>query len=390
MQTPAHRLAGTALAALLVLGAAACGTSGSATDTPAPIPTGTTPTPAALAYDPTAVISKSVLGPGRVLAALPTADGGTRILVNDRLPGTELGCEGMPVEGLLALDDDGNAAPVLAADGGSIVNGVTIATPPGALHEGSLVALSSMCEGFTSQVLVGTIGADGIPTGIVAIAGFEGSQPDRVAGAPEFDTLVDMTWTPDSSRLLLVTSAYNFDAPERPDNHLWEYDPVSATWTERTDAPEGIQRALVTASGVLVTMAGESMLYGGHEFAREGASHFVLAPDAETIAVVGPQQLRIITPDGAITPIADGDIGVAEFLPDGSGLIYTRTLPDASGVRFAYLSLDGQATADLGTRYWGWFAVAPDGSGLYVTAGDLGSDGYTDSEAEFWSFAPLA
>lgn len=379
-----------ALAAFLVLGAAACATGGSATDTPAPIPTDLTPTPTAIAYDPTAVVSKSVLGPGRVLAAFPTADGGTRVLVNDRLPGDELGCEGMPVEGLLALDDAGTATPVLAADGEPIINGVSIATPTGALHEGSLVALSSMCEGFTSQVLVGTIGADGIPTGIVAIAGFEGSQPDRVAGAPEFDTLVDMQWTPDASRLLLVTSAYNFDAPERPDNRLWAYDPVSATWTERDDAPEGIQRALETGSGVLVTMAGESMLYGGHEFAREGASHFVLGPDAETIAVVGPQQLRLITPDGEIAPIVDGDIGVAEFLPDGSGLIYTRTLPNASGVRFAYVSLDGQTNVDLGTRYWGWFAVAPDGSGLYVTAGDLGSDGYTDSKAELWSFAPLS
>ena len=95
------------------------------------------------------------------------------------------------------------AAPVLAADGSEITDGVRIALPPvyGVDHP---VALASTCESFTSRILLGIVGHGGVPTDLVPIAG-----TGAPAGAPAFETLFDLSFSPDATTLYAVIGPYS-------------------------------------------------------------------------------------------------------------------------------------------------------------------------------------
>ncbi|MFM7718501.1 MAG: hypothetical protein ACKO8G_03280 [Actinomycetota bacterium] len=370
--------------ALLVLAvlAASCGRSaepGAPSPTPAP-PSPTTSVAPAPAYDPTAIASRTPLGDGAVQAVLPASDGSTTVLVTGDLPGDETGCEGMPLQGLLSIGASGDASPVLAADGTPVSDGVRIALPPvpGVDHP---VALASTCESFTSRILLGIVGHGGVPTDLVPIGGL--GAPD---GAPSFETLFDLSFTPDGSTLLAVIGPYvPVGEGGTPSSNLWAYDVATGVWTQRTEAQPGLIAAAAFGTNGLAQIVDDAILYGGHAFAAEGATRIVVAPDGETMAFAGGSGLQVVTPDGNIRTLDESSIGFVGFLPDGSGIVYARV--SGNDVTLVVTDLATGVASDLGTSAWGWFAVAPDGSGLAVTV-----DGaeFGMPAAEFWSFPPAS
>lgn len=355
---------------------AACGAAqepGAPSPTPSasemPSETGTAPR-----FDMTRIEAKDPVGPGQVLAALPATDGSTTVLVQDTLPGNAMGCEGVPLQGLMAIPAGGDPTPVLAMDGSQVENGVRIALPPvpGVDHP---VALASTCESFTSRILLGIVGHGGVPTDLAVIAG-DGAP----AGAPAFETLFDLSISPDSSTLLAVVGPY---APVgeggTPSSTLWAYDIAAGIWSERTEAQPGLIAAVAFGDGGLAQIVDDTVLHGGHAFPANGGTRLVVGPDGESIIVAGGSGLQVIAADGNIRTLDTASIGFAGFTADGSGVVYARV--SGNDVTLVEVDLLTEVATDLGTSTWGWFAVIPDGSGLAVTV-----EGPT---AERWSFPAL-
>ena len=130
MQRPARFLALLLPLSILVAacGGQGAGTGGSPTATPTGVPSPTEP--AAPRFDATRIAAKDPLGAGMVQAVLPASDGSSTVLVTGTLPGNATGCEGMPLEGLMAIAGGGDPTPVLASDGTEVTDGVRIALPP--------------------------------------------------------------------------------------------------------------------------------------------------------------------------------------------------------------------------------------------------------------------
>lgn len=377
-----RRSAATACLLGLVVLSAACGASEGPA---APSETASTATPPAPApvYDTTTIASMGPLADGGVVGALPASDGSTTALLVGRLPGEETGCEGMPLEGLLAVVGGGEAEPVLDAAGDPVVNYAVVSTPPGP-EVGDPVAIASVCEGFTSAVYVGTIGSDGVPADLVKIGGVD-ADGNPLPDGPQLQTVTDMSWTPDGARLLLVSAPYAYETPPAG-GELWSFDVTAGDpgiWIQRTDAPEGVRWAVELGDGTLVVIADDAVLDGGHEFAREGATDILVSPDGQTFALPGENGLRTVGPDGALVQVADGSIGIARFLPDGSGIVFSKS--QGATVTFAVVDLETGTVSELGSGDWGWFAPLVDGSGLFVTVGENGMP-----VTQLWTFALAA
>lgn len=376
-----RRSTSTLLLGLLLI-AAACGRAAEPAG-PSATPTAASPSPTAPDYDTTTIESMAALADGGIVGALPTSTGDTTALLVGRLPGDEMGCEGMPLEGLLAVVGDGPAEPVLDRDGDPLVNYSVIATPPGP-EVGDPIAIASMCEGFTSALYVGTIGDDGVPTGLAEVAGVD-ADGNPLPDGPQLQTVTDLSWTPDASRLLVVSAPYAYETPPTG-GELWSFDRSAGdpgTWSQRTDAPEGLRWAVELADGRLVAIVDGSVLDGGHEFPREGATDILVAPDGQTYALPGENGLRTVGQDGGLVQIADGSIGIARYLPDGSAIVFSKTM--GATVTFAIVDLETGSVSELGSGDWGWFAPLVDGSGLFVTVGENGMP-----VTQRWTFALAA
>ena len=374
MQRPARSLALLLPLALLV---AACGRGQEpGGGTPAPTPTETPAASESVAprFDATRIAATDPLGSGMVQAVLPASDGSSTVLVTGTLPGNATGCEGMPLEGLMSLAGGGDPTPVLAADGSEITDGVRIALPPVAAVDHP-VALASTCESFTSRVLLGIVGHGGVPTDLVAIAGV-----GAPAGAPAFETLFDLSFSPDATTLYAVIGPYSAEPlGGTPDTTLWSYDVAGGTWSQVTSAQPGLIAAVAFGDGGIAQIVGGTVLHGGHEFPANGATRLVVGPDGETIGLAGGSGLQVISPDGTLRTLDTASIGFVGFTADGSGIVYARV--NGNDVTLVQVDLLTEVASDLGTSAWGWFAVYPDGSGLAVTV-----DG---PNAERWSFPAL-
>lgn len=373
-----HRLSELAVLAALVLtacgGAASDGSGGSAS-----------PTPEAPGYDTTAIADRVPVGDGLVIGATLAADGTSTLLVDGPLPGDGTGCEGMPLGGLQAQTSDGTLTPVTDAEGRDITSGVWLAVQPGVPGPGARVAVWSMCEKFTSRVLVGTIGDDGVPTDLVEVAGVDGEGMD--AGGPGFETLHWASWTPDGARLSVIGSPYLGSEGGAVDTTLWEYDVAASIWTERTDAPAGIVVAATFADGSMLTIADDVIAVGGTSVPAEGARGASVGPDGASAAVYGPSGVRIIGTDGSVRAVADDDVAQLWWSADGSVIAFP-SIPSGDAELVVTTVDVGSGTATvLGTTRWGWIALLPDGSGLGVTV-PSDADLYLPA-AQRWNFAAL-
>lgn len=355
--------------------AAPSGTTGAGDEGEAP--------PGAGGFDVTTVTGAKPLGPGLAVGALPAADGTATVLVRDLLPGGGTGCEGAPLEGLLVLHADGTSTPVLAADGSPIANGADVVPAPG----GDRVAVTSECEGFLTQLLVGRVGPDGVPTELEVVAGYPTGGETPVADAPALGEVPSVAWSADGSRLLVV----ELDGEGEPGPSVWSYDPATGRWSQEPAAPDDVLAAVVRADGSLAAITEDDVVVGGQVQPRDGATGLALAPDGQRVAVFGSNGLRLLG-DEVVVALADqGPVLDARFLPDGGALLYTTLAGDDVELRVLPLptDLNGEAgSTALGTSRWGWIRPLPDSSGVLVTVdGASDGDGYFRPAVERWDFA---
>lgn len=320
----------------IALTAVACGRVTDEADASTP----ETPVPT---FDMTAVTSKSVLGafPGSEPLPLPTSAGGW-VFIGEQAPATPLCATVDAASGrLVAVSADGEINEVRTADGALILD-PGVSTPPAA-RVGDPVAIAALdCERRES-LLLGTIGEDGAPTGLVPILG-----RGAPAGAPAVDTYLQVRFVPSFSadRTTLLVNVLSDCSAEIActRSELWNYDLRAESWSMRRDPTypdgwwglplilsDGSVFEVVEESGYRWTTFRGATLYGRDDY----VSAAMLAPDGnsalfrvedisgwtESVQIVGtdgiPRKVYETPIEGDIG-VSDGEVDTAGFGPDPS------------------------------------------------------------------------
>lgn len=373
--------------ALSVLAAACGGSADEAAPTSAPTPSPTaTESPA---MQPglwrEGIVDREDVGPGIVEAAASAADGTPVILVSAPTDDGQMGCEGMPLYALHAVLPDGTRTTVLDEDGTNVAgNPIVPATP---LAPGSPIAFVDGCEGYTSRVWAGTIGDDGVPTGLRTIAGYSEALDGAVPGAPSFTSIPDGTWSWDGARLTLITSdAPSYDAGSDPSLAVWSLDIASGAWTEVEGLPSGATQIEELADGQFVTLVDGDFRLAGEAYTAEGAERLVVSPDGDLITASGPNGIIMLDTTGFVRFATSVSVSIYGFFPDGSGIAFARLTDRTPGVTLYAVDLTTFEVTEYGDTDWAWFAILPDTSALAVTVSPVDAGAYGDPTFQRWTF----
>ena len=279
---------------------------------------------------------------GRGMVAGISADGSAALVAAEDPEAGETGCEGMPADLLFAAPLDGSARR-RAIPGSEPVSGAILRGP-----DPSRLAIVSACEEFLSGVHVATEQAGGILVDVAPI-------DPRAVG----DLVSRLSWSSDGRSLLGVVSgtwdvvrvdvatgrretvladADSLQAAELADGTLVA---LSRSSTLRVGAEEHDVPAFgiaVSPDGRQVAAHGEGGLFlvasGGspRRVATGPVGAVAWASDGAALAYVGGGALRVVTTDGTVTEILpSGAVTPGFFTPDGSALVFTRTVPAAGG-----------------------------------------------------------
>ncbi len=338
-RAPGARVAAARVAAAAVLTAVllvGCGDPSEETGSTTVPPGATTSNPTSTTTTTIEAIDYHRLGSPRLLSRGflgRTSPDGTALFVLAVDPDlSQVGCEGQPEPITFRVPTDGGARQPELVDGATI-RGTLVRGP------GGRVALVKACEGFVSEVLVGSEAADGTLGDLRPMPLFR-----------EQGTLAGFGWSTDGRRLLAGRNNLTQETPA----DLVSIDPVSGAvtlvFTVDGDESRAVTQVAQLADGTYVVAGyGSVSLRGadGTVSARTRGFGFDVN-GGSTVAAYG-EGIVLLTSGGPRTVVPAGPeatVITASFSPDGDALVYTVGADGVESVAITTLADDRTTTVE--------------------------------------------
>lgn len=355
--------------------------------------------------------------------ALPAADGSWGILDPGDQGSAPPPClDGIEVTSLTLVSAAASRSSIVAADGVQVfVSGYSGdrvgAVPPG-VKPGDPIALAAMrCDPVSgipgSSLLLGSIGLDGRPTGLTAIAGVGAPEGAPQVGQPR-DAEFWVAFSVQRDTLVVVISTPGGPEPCCYGEELWSYDIPTGVWSQpNVPAQEGAHQhglpSLLANGGLIENITdGQTQwtTYRGETLWRQEEGVVVdVAADASAalFTVLGSEyQWVVLGQDGELRSIFTGNrdgytdypTPTAQFGPNASvayaGLWSFVPAPSPGMGGETVLGLwEIDLTSGIQTKIMDLpgvigFRVLPRGGGLLVNIGQR-----DDPESQTWEIWPL-
>ena len=293
-------------------------------------PTSTTTTTVVEAVDYHRLGSPRVLTRGYLGRSSPDGTALFVLAVDPDL--SQLGCEGQPEPITFRAPTDGGARQPVLVDGAT-TRGTLVRGP------GGRVALVQGCEGFVSEVLVGSEAADGTLGDLRPLPLFR--EQGRLAG---------FGWSNDGQRLLAGRNNLTQETPA----DVVSVDPatgeVTLVFTVDGDESRAVTQVAQLADGTYVVAGfGSVSLRGadGTVSARTRGFGFEVN-GGSTVAAYG-EGIVLLTSGGPRTVVPAGPgatVITAAFSPDGAALVYTIGVDGVESVAITTLVDDRTTTVE--------------------------------------------